>query len=365
MATSTSTSSPMDAAACREAWFRAMDATAAMTSTAPLQPASEYTANAYLPALSLVGSESDFLAQLREQDRAFAESAPLLFLPQMTLEEACHAKPSFYQTFRGERATAETSFQPLPVKSSEEEGGGVSGAMNGRRGGQQRRRTEAAEPPRGTAPLYGGFLGQEAMSPSTAVQRKPDFMPILLVPSATTAPLQLVNIKQFLERGAYVDPANLFIDQETGVANIRDTKPRSVVVKPGSFHDPHKYRVAFRQFRVVDDPDEVDNWSHVCGCIVEGKLWQLKGWYPSEDARSREPSRLFSRIRAFLAYFEEDKVPPQCREWNVQSLALTRNLLKDQIHIALASQFWEQLYTFLDEHPTFSTYTIPLTDERL
>ncbi|KAG5489564.1 hypothetical protein GH5_00438 [Leishmania sp. Ghana 2012 LV757] len=361
----TASSSSASEAAVRSAWFDAIDATAAMTSTEPLQPAAEYTADSYLPPLSLPGGEPDFFVQLRELDRGFAEAAPSLFIPQLTLEEACHAKPSFYQTFRGEREITETTFQPLPVKLRDEAEEEVDdSAVNGGRG-SRRRRQEAPVQPRGTAPLYGGFLGQEAMSPSTAVQRKPDFMPILLVPSAATAPLQLINIKQFLEHGAYVDPANLYVDRETGVVNLRDSKPRSVVVKPGSFHDPHKYRVAFRQFRVVDDPDEVDNWSHVCGCIVEGKLWQMRGWYPQEQAQSRDPSRLFSRIRAFLAYFEEDKVPLQCREWNVQSLALTRNLLKDQVHIALASQFWEQLYTFLDEHPMFSKYTIPVTDERL
>lgn len=360
------TSSPAASeTAVRTVWFDAIDATAAMISTDPLQPAAEYTADSYLPPLSLAGDQADFFAQLRELDRGFIEASPSLFLPQMTLEEACHAKPSFYQTFLGEREITETTFQPLLLKQRDEAEQEADGsAMNGRHGAR-RRRQEAPVLPRGTAPLYGGFLGQEAMSPSTAVQRKPDFMPIILVPSAATAPLQLMNIKQFLEHGAYVDPATLYVDRETGVVNIRDSKPRSVIVKPGSFHDPHKYHVAFRQFRVVDDQDEVDDWSHVCGCIVEGKLWQLKGWYPHEQPQSRDPSRLFSRIRAFLAYFEEDKVPPQCREWNVQSLALTRNLLKDQVHIALASKFWEQLYTFLDEHPMFSRYTIPLTDERL
>ncbi|KAI5691461.1 RNA pol II accessory factor [Leishmania braziliensis] len=361
----TMSSSSASEAAVRSAWFAAIDATAAMTSTEPLQPAAEYTADSCLPTLSLAGSQAGFFEQLNELDRGFAEASSSLFLPQMTLEEACHAKPSFYQTFRGELEITETTFQPLLVKQRDESRQEAESSARNGRYSSRRRRQEAPVPPRGTAPLYGGFLGQEAMSPSTAVQRKPDFMPILLVPSAATAPLQLMNIKQFLEHGAYVDPANLYVDRETGVVNIRDSKPRSVVVKPGSFHDPHRYRVAFRQFRVVDDPDEVDDWAHVCGCIVEGKLWQLKGWYPQEQAQSRDPSRLFSRIRAFLAYFEEDKVPPQCREWNVQSLALTRNLLKDQVHIALASQFWEQLYTFLDEHPMFSRYTIPLTDERL
>lgn len=364
------TSSSNNNAAVRSAWADAIDATAAMTSTDALHPASDYTANSYLPPLPSGWDDADFFAQLRELDRAAAEAAPSLFFTQMTQEEACHAKPSFYQTFRGEREVAETTFQP-PLVPMDQRDGDDDGA-GGRHAGSRRRRQETAPsspPPQqqqgATAPLYGGFLGQQAMSPSTAVQRKPDFMPILIVPSATTAPLQLINIKQFLERGAYVDPASLYIDQETGVANIRDTKPHSVVVRPGSFHDPHKYHVAFRQFRVVDDPDEVDDWSQVCGCIVEGKLWQLQGWYPAEPPESRSPSRLFTRIRAFLAYFEEDKVPPQCREWNVQSLPLTRNLLKDQVHIALASHFWETLYTYLDEHPVFRHYTIPLTDERL
>lgn len=343
--------------AFQRAWCDAVDATAAMSTLAPLDPAAEYDPSSYLPALPASLDESVFFEHLRGRETEVAAITSTLYFPQMTETEACHAKPSFYDSFRGEREVMEAVFYPSPHMKKNEENALVGGKRPSRR-----HRTETTT--RGPAPVWGGFLGLNSLSPVTIVQLKPNFLPIILLPAASTAPLQLVNIKLFLERGEYVDPSAYYIDQETGAPNLRDAKPRSVVVKPGSFHDPHKYNVAFRQFRVLDDPKEVQDWSHVCGCVVEGKLWQLQGWYPGEPALASNPSGLFTRIRAFLAYFEEDKVPPQCREWRVQSLPLTRNLLKEQTHIALASSFWEQLYTFLEEHPMFRNYTIPLSDER-
>ncbi|XP_050340323.1 uncharacterized protein LOC126766616 [Bactrocera neohumeralis] len=112
----------------------------------------------------------------------------------------------------------------------------------------------------------------------------------------------------------YIDPPTLFMDAQTGATNVQDTKPDAVIVSPGGFVDADNHRVAFRRFRVLDDPSKVENWSHVCACLVSGERSELKGWFPQEaDPRATEPAKLFSRLCAFLPYFEEDTVPPRCR----------------------------------------------------
>uniref|UniRef100_A0A0A9ZGJ7 Meiotic recombination protein REC8 n=1 Tax=Lygus hesperus TaxID=30085 RepID=A0A0A9ZGJ7_LYGHE len=103
-----------------------------------------------------------------------------------------------------------------------------------------------------------------------SVHRQIDFMPIILVPSSISSPLQLMNIRSFVEHGNYIDPTSLFVDNETGAVYVVDVKPDTIIISPGSFIDQDKYSVAFNQFRVVDDPAQVINWSHVCACIVDG-----------------------------------------------------------------------------------------------
>lgn len=211
-----------------------------------------------------------------------------------------------------------------------------------------------------TTHLTSGFLDPASY---TAVHRRPDFMPIILIPSNVTSPLQLVNIHAFLTEGMYVDPPTLFVDAQTGATNVQDTKPDSVIVNPGGFSDPDNHRVAFRNFRVLDDPDKVDNWSHVCACVVNGKTWEFKDWFPGEaDPQATEPAKLFSRICAFLAYFEEDKVPAAVQEWHVNPLLLTRRAMKTQQHIKEVFRFWEVLYAFLDQHPSFKLYDVPVEE---
>lgn len=92
-----------------------------------------------------------------------------------------------------------------------------------------------------------------------SVHRQPDFMPIILVPSSISSPLQLMNIRQFVQHGNYVDPTSLFVDHETGAVYVVDVKPDAVIISPGSFLDRDKYSVAFTQFKVVDDPAKVNN----------------------------------------------------------------------------------------------------------
>lgn len=202
--------------------------------------------------------------------------------------------------------------------------------------------------------LTSGFVNPDFYA---AVHLKPDFMPVILAPSTVTAPLQLVNVKRFLEEGCYVDPSSYFIDQETGAASIRRVKPERVVVSSAAFKRNLFTKVSFKEFRVVDDPGLVENWDHVCAAIVTGKEYQFESWFPQEHRSICLPSHLFQRIAGFLPYFEEDPIPVGVQQWNVKPLLLTKRMLKEQQHIRETARFWEILFQFLDYCPYFNKYT--------
>lgn len=202
--------------------------------------------------------------------------------------------------------------------------------------------------------LTSGFVNPEFYA---AVHLKPDFMPVILAPSTVTAPLQLVNVKRFLEEGCYVDPSTYFIDQETGAASIRRVKPERVIVSSASFRRNLFTKVVFKEFQVVDDPALVENWDHVCAAIVSGKEYQFESWFPQEHRSICSPSHLFKRLAGFLPYFEEDPIPVGVQQWNVKPLLLTKRMLKEQQHIRETARFWEILFQFLDFCPYFNKYT--------
>lgn len=329
--------------AAREDWCKIVDTVAGMSSTEPVP--SQYVATDYLPNKTTLPPQ--LVRMLREEDGDYERQAAESYQQQVNSTEGFRARPSA------------PTFATLPcddVLLAAHTDGPDFFSNYKKVAGSGNRPSQAAGT---TSSLTSGFLDAQAYA---LTHRQPDFMPIIFVPSSVTSPLQLINIRSFLEEGIYVDPPSLYVDEETGTANVQDTKPSSVIVSAAGFVDNDRYGVAFRQFRVVDNPTHIKDWSHVCACIVEGKLWQLEGLFPEDGPTGRLPSHLFSRVRGFVPYFEEDKVPKAVQEWRVQPLVLTRRLLKTQQHIKQAFVFWEQLYTYLSEHPFFKLYKMGLDD---
>lgn len=205
-----------------------------------------------------------------------------------------------------------------------------------------------------TSRLTAGFVNPAFYA---AIHLKPNFIPIILAPSTVTAPIQLVNVKRFLEEGRYVDPSSYYIDQETGAASIRRAKPERVIVSSALFKRNLSTKVSFREFCILDDPLQVENWDHVCAAIVTGKSYQFETWFPEEHRSICQPSYLFQRVAGFLPYFEEDPIPVGVQQWKVMPLLLTKRMVKEQQHIFAAARFWETLFQLLDLCPLFNKYT--------
>eukprot|EP00796_Vickermania_ingenoplastis_P008128 gene8128-5663_t len=388
-----------------EEWSSVVDSISAERSAAPL-PAVAYKEEDYLPpALTeelltrLLQREKDVHptpegtnAGEAETSTPFDTAAARLFRTQMTMMESLHPQPlvphfrsravDVRARRRGEHSSA-VAVDPVTGAGSEgpnfyqtylvglqaEQQGDsgtaagsssvsrpVSPAAEGRRSGAFHAPLPALPPMRADSStrLTAGFVNPKYYA---AVHRQPDFMPIILVPPAVTAPVQLLNVKQFLEQGSYVDPTNYFIDQESGAASVQQAKPPFQIVSSSRFRLGISAHVAFVNFRVVDDPQQVDNWDHVCAAVVTGQQWQLEKWFPDQDRSITQPSLVFRRIAGFLPYFEEDKIPPAIHEWRVTPLMLTKRVVKAQQHIREAARFWEKVYKFLDTHPLFNRFT--------
>jgi parafibromin len=215
-----------------------------------------------------------------------------------------------------------------------------------------------------TEGLTKGFRRQKLLDSRYA---RPDFLPIILIPSGPTAAIQLFNVRSFLEEGVYVHPTQSYMSSgPMGDTSREDAKPENVVVSPKAFFSADTLRnSAFSKFRVVDDPRKVDNWDHVCGCIVTGVEWQLREWFQNDDSMKHlaKPSALFDFLRGFLVYFEEDKLPAALLQWNVHPLVLNRKYVKAKAHIFQAYTFWEELYRFISTNPRFAHYVASGVDE--
>lgn len=193
---------------------------------------------------------------------------------------------------------------------------------------------------------------------STAVAAPANFNPIILISPLASAAIQMSNIYAFLHDGHYEDPQKGVVDEATG-APIRRRKEKTITISPGEFLDTQKFTSAFRQFDVYDDPTQLlpEQWKQVCGAIVTDEVWQFDEWYPHQP-HLKQPSVLFSNIRGFLPFFEEDILPQRLREWRVQPLILTRKLTKAGVHITQAIRFWTELFSFLDTHDYFRQFKL-------
>lgn len=367
-------------------WSKLVDALAeeGNGSVAGDLPDDVYLEEAYLPAeAAAMMKEKDWAVQLLGgAEEVFEASSSTLFRPQMTMEESLRAVPTVTHF---SCAASKAGNGAMVVRNSSEDDDDATSRERKKvkRGGSSGSTTsvvwdgpdlysayttslraasnESLPPMRAaessSSQLAAGFLNTQFCE---AVERRPDFMPIIFVPPNATAPLQLLNIQRFLEEGVYTDPTELFIDPETGASRILEARPPFITVSAEAFKRGVNASVTFSHFRVVDNPQQVSDWNHVCAAIVNGQTWQFQDWYPAESRASCEPSRLFSRLSGFLAYFEEDVIPAAVAQWHVKPLLLTKRVMKDQQHILEAARFWESLFSFMDLSPQFNQFTIPL-----
>lgn len=218
--------------------------------------------------------------------------------------------------------------------------------------------------------------------PNISEAKVANFMPIILVPRSPESIVQLHNVAAWLESGLYesgseqwVTAANPLgesnrrgrpaVDATATASGVAPTASSSLLylsggtvrVSPGKMLPSRSsFPVKFNHFRVLDDPAAVDNWDHVCACFVLGKEWQFDGWFNGQADKTRIGT-LFSNVRGFFPYFEEERVPDELRKWNVVGLQLSYRRTKGFTAVKAAAMFWEELYKFLSTNKAFRCYT--------
>jgi len=150
---------------------------------------------------------------------------------------------------------------------------------------------------------------------------------IIVVPSAATAPVTLLNASEFLANGRYVSSA-----EKRAAGTRREASVTMERVRPDGSKGT---------FRIVDNPTKLESreWDKIVAVFAVGPTWQFKNWKYSE------PVDLFHRVLGVHVQFDDEQTPESIRHWNVRVLKLSKT--KRHLDQPIALDFWRHLDDFL------------------
>ncbi|CAI5515818.1 unnamed protein product [Closterium sp. Naga37s-1] len=185
---------------------------------------------------------------------------------------------------------------------------------------------------------HGSAGGSGSGSGSTAAAGA-SLVPIILVPSAAQTLINIFNVKDFLEDGAYV-PA----EEKAKAAGGK--RPEMVAVQRRMGRDKAVV------YHVRDRPEGLSkrDWDRVAAVFVLGKEWQFKGW-PFKDHVD-----ILSKVMGVFVRFEDDSVESAAtvNQWNCSILAISKYKRHQDRTAALT--FWDRLDKFLAARKSVLTY---------
>lgn len=96
-----------------------------------------------------------------------------------------------------------------------------------------------------------------------APKKKP---PIIIVPSALSSLVTLYNVKDFLEKGAFVSTEDK--------KKVKPNKDKTVLVR---YKENNR---VLQEYYVIDTPEKMpkEDWKRVVAIFTNGQTWQFKGW---------------------------------------------------------------------------------------
>jgi len=94
---------------------------------------------------------------------------------------------------------------------------------------------------------------------------------------------------------------------------------------------------------VVDNVVEFRSrdWNNVVAVFVQGQEWQFKN-YPKEWGGV---AGIFSTVKGFYIYYDDEKIPPAVSTWNVQCLTINKH--KRHFDQSASNKFWEEMENVL------------------
>jgi parafibromin len=126
--------------------------------------------------------------------------------------------------------------------------------------------------------------------------------PIIVVPSALTSCITMINAEDFLVNGAYHTVEE---KRKEGAQKQRELYlPRAM---------PNGGHVVYR---VIDDPTKLKDgeWDHVVAVFATGQAWQFKGWKYST------PVTLFQNVLGVHVCIDSAAVDLNVQSWNCKVL---------------------------------------------
>ncbi|ALC47106.1 hyx [Drosophila busckii] len=168
---------------------------------------------------------------------------------------------------------------------------------------------------------------QARQLPPNGPQKRPSRTPIIIIPSANTSLITMLNVKDILQELRFMSTADKKLQgcqRESEVLLQRKRNNQTV------------------SYRVIDNPIKLSqqDWQRVVAVFVMGPQWQFKGW-PWDG----NPVEIFSKICAFHLCFSELKLDANVERWSVTLLRLSQN--KRHLDRAVLSKFWETLDKYM------------------
>ncbi|KAI8340471.1 RNA pol II accessory factor, Cdc73 family-domain-containing protein [Chlamydoabsidia padenii] len=186
-------------------------------------------------------------------------------------------------------------------------------------------KSQSRSQPRGVVP--------EKKQPKLSMEDK---IPIVIVPAAPTAKLNLYNIKEFLQNERYVDAQELRASGEK--------KPEQVTIERKRSNGQTVV------YHVVDSVSQFkqSDWDRVCCVLASGQQWQFKGW------KWEKPLDVFSNVKGFYPKWSSDKVTGSAAEWAVNYMNIHRD--RRYMDKAAVVDFWQKLDAFNAKQKPFLNY---------
>ncbi|XP_017071818.1 parafibromin [Drosophila eugracilis] len=171
---------------------------------------------------------------------------------------------------------------------------------------------------------------QARQLPANGPTKRPSRTPIIIIPSANTSLITMLNVKDILQELRFMSTAEKKMQgcqRESEVLLQRKRNNQTV------------------SYRVIDNPIKLSqqDWQRVVAVFVMGPQWQFKGW-PWEG----NPVEIFSKICAFHLCFSELKLDSNVERWSVTLLRLSQN--KRHLDRAVLSKFWETLDKYMAKY---------------
>ena len=219
---------------------------------------------------------------------------------------------------------------------------------------RQQREAEAAaarqQQQRSAAPKRKADAASAAAPSSSASAGPPGVsggLPIIVVPAAATARLNMINAPAFFSKGVFEHPDALRASghKESATAVIEREVARETEAGSSSSQQqggagraaragagggsgaggggasnsaPQKYFITDRTdtFRSLD-------WSRVVAVVVSGAAWQFKGW-PFKGLKEGHTVDLFSKVAGVFVGYGDEEPPAAVKTWNVSRHLLHR-----------------------------------------